>query len=47
MEQDVLVKTIQSLGEKIANLEIEKAILQAQLNSALKQIEDLTDKREE
>ena len=42
MEQDVLVKTIQSLGEKIANLEIEKAILQAQLNSALKQIEELT-----
>ena len=41
MEQDVLVKTIQSLGEKIANLEIEKAILQAQLNSALKQIEEL------
>ena len=41
MEQDVLVKTIQSLGEKIANLEIEKAILQAQLNSALKQIEKI------
>ena len=31
MEQDVLVQAVQSLGEKIANLEIEKAILQAQL----------------
>lgn len=46
MEQDVLVKTIQSLGEKIANLEIEKAILQAQLNSALKQIEELVKTEE-
>lgn len=46
MEQDVLVKTIQSLGEKIANLEIEKAILQAQLNSALKQIEELAKTEE-
>lgn len=47
MEHDVLVQTIKSLGEKVANLEIENAILQAQLKSALKQVEDLTGKREE
>ena len=46
MEQDVLVKTIQSLGEKIANLEIEKALIQAQLNLALKQIEELAKTEE-
>lgn len=42
MEQDVLVQAVQSLGEKVANLEIENAILQAKLNLALKQIEELT-----
>jgi hypothetical protein len=46
MEQEVLVQTIQSLGEKIANLEIEKALIQAQLNSALKQIEELAKTEE-
>ena len=46
MEQDVLVQAVQSLGEKIANLEIEKAILQAQLKSAMKQTEELTNKEE-